>query len=269
MKSVIPVLLLVVAIAVAASLAWLFLNSSFPGREGDFKPEQRSLPPFKRIVIHGLAEVTLEQGPTESIAFESTPRRLAQVRADVSDGTLTLGNNATRSWFFDFFGGGSRPLRAKITFRDLESVAADGAVKVVAQGLKSERLRITGSGATSLKVSDLDVAELAVSGSGAMKAELAGRVTEQVISISGAGDYRAADLVSDTARVSVSGAGRVVVNAAKTLAIALSGAGTVEYLGDPKVTQKISGAGRIKRRDAAGAKWTIAAAAQARSMSHL
>ena len=48
----------------------------------------------------------------------------------------------------------------------------------------------------------------------------------------------------------MSGAGRVVVNAAKTLDVEISGAGTVDYLGNPEVTKKVSGAGRVKRREA-------------------
>ena len=62
----------------------------------------------------------------------------------------------------------------------------------------------TASGATSLKIAALDTKELTVSGSGAMRIELAGKATEQRVSISGAGDYRAAELASEDARVSVS-----------------------------------------------------------------
>ena len=120
-----------------------------------------------------------------------------------------------------------------------------------ADSVKTARLSVTASGATSLKIDDLDAKELVVSGSGAMKIDLKGRATVQRVGISGAGDYRAADLVSDDARVGVSGAGRVVIHAEKTLRIGISGAGSVEYYGDPQVTQQISGAGRVKRHDAA------------------
>ena len=69
--------------------------------------------------------------------------------------------------------------------------------------------------------------------------------------MSGAGDYRAAGLASERARIAVSGAGRVVVNATKSLDVEISGAGTVDYLGNPEVTKKVSGAGRVRRREAA------------------
>ena len=250
MKRVIPVLLTLVAIAVAVSLAWFYFVWTFPRAGGDALTEQRSLPPFNRIVIEGFADVMLVQGGAESASVEASSRRLPRVRAQVSGGTLTIGNDQSRHWWTDFFGGGARPARVTVTFRELEAISASGAVKVRADGLRTERLKVSASGATSLKISGLDTKELSISGSGAMKIELAGRATEQKIAISGAGDYRAADLATEDARVSVSGAGRVVVQVANTLKIGLSGAGSVEYFGNPKVTQQISGAGRVKRRDA-------------------
>ncbi len=86
-------------------------------------------------------------------------------------------------------------------------------------------------------------------GSGALDATVSGRVDRQTVRISGAGEYRAANLASADASVRVSGAGRVVVNAQRTLEVSLSGAGNVEYLGNPRVIEHVSGVGRVKRRD--------------------
>jgi hypothetical protein len=258
MKLVIPVLVVLVGVAVAVSLAWFYLVWSFPGADGDVAAEQRALPPFTRIVIDGFADVTLVQGPTDSASLEGPSKPNSRVRTRVVDGTLTIANSHARRWWSDFFGGGARPARVTITVRELESIEASGAVRLRIDRLKTDRLRVSASGATSIKIADLDAKELSVSGSGAMKIELAGRAGLQKIGISGAGYYRAADLVSEEARVSVSGAGRVLIQVEKTLKVALSGAGTVEYLGDPKVTQSISGAGRVKRRDAADGAGFIA-----------
>ena len=71
------------------------------------------------------------------------------------------------------------------------------------------------------------------------------------MTISGAGEYRGARLVSQNATVTVAGAGQVVIHAVKTLNATISGAGSVDYIGDPKVTERVSGAGRVRRRDAA------------------
>ena len=250
MKRVIPVLLILVAIAVAVSLAWFYLARTFSRAGGDVLAEQTALPQFNRIVIDGFADVTLVQGGAESASVEASSRHLPRVTAQVSGGTLTIANAQSRRWWMDFFGGGARPARVTVTFRELEAISASGAVKLRVEGLKSDRLKVSASGATSIKISGLDTKELSVGGSGAMKIEIDGRATDQKIAISGAGGYRASDLLSQDARVTVSGAGRVVVQVANTLSIGLSGAGSVEYYGNPKVTQQISGAGRVRRRDA-------------------
>src|SRR5437773_1796800 len=98
-------------------------------------------------------------------------------------------------------------------------------------------------------------------GSGALKATLAGQVVEQRISISGAGDVRGDKLV---AVVDVSGAGSIVINAAKTLRATISGAGRVEYYGDPEVKQSVSGIGRVKRRSGSAPQGTASGEARAR-----
>ena len=75
-------------------------------------------------------------------------------------------------------------------------------------------------------------------------------MTDLTVSLSGAGDIRAPRLASESAKVTVAGAGNVVVYAEKSLRVSLSGAGNVEYLGNPEVKQSVSGLGRVKRRDA-------------------
>ena len=78
-------------------------------------------------------------------------------------------------------------------------------------GFETDRLTVSASGRARLAISALEAKELTVTGSGAIKMEVAGRTVAQRIRISGAGDYRAAKLESETAKVTVSGAGRVVV----------------------------------------------------------
>ena len=78
-------------------------------------------------------------------------------------------------------------------------------------------LHIDGSGGTSLSIDDLRASTLRVTGAGALKAELAGEVTDQSISDFRRGRLPGGQLVSDNATVDVSGAGKVVVNARKTL----------------------------------------------------
>ncbi len=255
MKRLALPLVILLAIAVAVAAAWFVLDRGFrsggAARGSEVTAEQRALPPFTRLAVGGMADITLVQGTAESVRFEAPAKQMDRIRIEVRDGTLHIAS-ATSGGFMSFlFGGSPRPLRATITFRDLEAVDVSGAVKLKADGWTADKLKFSVSGEGTLRITGLDVKELAVAASGAVKAELAGRATEQRIAISGAGDYRAAGLASDSARVAVSGAGKVLVNVAKTLKIAIAGAGSVEYIGDPKVTQDISGVGRVRRRESA------------------
>jgi Putative auto-transporter adhesin, head GIN domain len=219
------------------------------GRGGERGVVERALPAFNRIAIEGFAELTLVPGQTESVSIDAAPKQRAGVRLEVTDGKLSIANPRPRHWWLDLFGDDVKPVRMTLTYRTLNAISVAGAAKVRADRL-TDRLTVSASGATSVQISALEAQELVVNGSGAIRMDAAGRVVAQRIGISGAGDYRAAKLDSETAKVRVSGAGRVVVRAEKTLDIEISGAGSVDYFGNPKVTQEISGVGRIRRRAA-------------------
>lgn len=256
MKRLILPLVVLLAIAAAVAAAWFTLDRAFRAggttvRGGEMTTEQRTLPPFTQLSVGGLADITLVQGAAEQVEFEVPAKQMGQVRIEVRDGTLHVDSGKTGNFWSFLFRGSPRPIRATITFRELNAVDVSGSVKLRADGWKADKLALSVSGEGALHITGLDTKELVIAASGAVKAEVAGRATDQRIAISGAGDYRAPALASDNARVAVSGAGKVFVNAAKTLKVSISGAGSVDYLGDPKVTQEISGMGRVKRREAA------------------
>jgi hypothetical protein len=254
-------LVILASVALAALLAWLALSTASFGdrRPRADKPANRAesvvtqtLPPFKRLDVSGTAEITLVQGTAESVAIAQPARRKDHIDAEVRGDTLYIEAEDSSRWWDLVFGGGSgRTAQIVLTFKDLESIAAAGTVKLTAAEIKVPELRIAGAGGTSVKIDNLQSGQLRLSGAGALKAELAGRVTDQHVSIAGAGEYRGAKLVSQNATVSVAGAGQVIINAEKTLNATISGAGSVDYVGDPKVTERVSGAGRVRRRDAA------------------
>jgi hypothetical protein len=78
--------------------------------------------------------------------------------------------------------------------------------------------------------------------------ELTGTAVEQTASLSGLGSYRAADLASDKAKVTVSGAGSATVWTRQSLDVTISGAGSVNYYGNPSAVSKtITGVGSVKQ----------------------
>ena len=245
-------------VALAAILTWIVVSSaSFGGRAPRTESAPREstatqpLPPFTRMEIAGTAEVTLVQGSEESVSLPPAPRKGGTVSAEVRNDTLYIEAVDRSHWWDIVIGGGNRPAPVVVTFKKLDAIATAGTVRLTAASLKADDLKVTGAGGTMIRIDDLTARQLHLTGAGALRADVAGRVDQQDVTISGAGDFRGGKLVSRDATVNVAGAGKVLVNVEQTLNATISGAGSVEYLGDPKVTQRVSGAGRVKRRDSA------------------
>ena len=244
-------LVILVSIVIAACLTGYALAQA-PDRKDEAVTESHPLTPFRRIEISGSAVVNLVQDTNGPLVTTLPPNAASQITVKVVKERLIIKVNDNARWWSDMFGRGpSGTPQITIHFKDLDSIDVAGVVRISAKEIHVPELSIDGSGGTTILIDDLRAGKLSVEGSGALKAELAGQVTDQSIEISGAANYQAAKLISDNASVEVSGAGKIVVNARKKLSASLSGAGVVEYIGDPVLKESISGAGRIRRREAA------------------
>jgi len=255
-------LLVLGCIVVAAGLAWWTLHRGGGPGAGEVVTENRAVAPFRKLDVTGNVDLTLLPSAREEVVVEAAPGVQPRVRVRVEGSTLSITGGETRRWWSTIVGGSRSAPVPKVTvkFRTLEAIALAGTVKLTAARLEADTLRIAASGGSSLRIDDLQAHALKLSGSGALKATLGGKVVDQEISISGAGEVHAEQLASDNAKVSVSGAGSIVLRVEKTLRASISGAGSVEYYGDPEVRQQVSGVGRVKRRDSARAEGVRVAA---------
>jgi hypothetical protein len=237
----------VIVVASLGTIAAFSLNRS--AAKSEITHETRTATGFHRIEIAGAVDVTLVQGAAEGVSVVAPAS--TRVRTDVQDGTLVVDTEDRRHvWpWFPGRGAGQTP-RVTINLREVDYLEAAGAVKLVADSLRSANLRLDLSGACSFTVRDLQATTLKLEGSGATKINIAGKVTRQDVDLSGAGSYQAGNLTSDEASVEVSGAGKALVNARNSLTVDISGAGKVDYFGDPKIKQTISGIGKVTRREA-------------------
>ena len=236
--------------SLAIATALLALSAGLAAGADD-ATETRALAAFHRIELDGQFDVTLVQGSTESVTIEAPASIMPRIRTDVRNETLLISLRTERTVWDWFLGRGlGRPVRVIINLREIDRIEGAGAVSVVTERLKADRLVLDFAGACKLRLGGLQASAMHLDGSGSIKAQLNGSVGRQNIDLSGAGSYDGAELVSDDASVDVSGAGKVVVNVRKTLAVEISGAGVVEYIGEPKLRQSISGFGKVTRRDA-------------------
>jgi hypothetical protein len=235
----------------ALTVASVALTAGNTALAADAVRETRVATGFSRIEVDGQADVILRQGTSEGVTIEASGQALRNIETDVQHGTLSIALTDQRHWWDWIVGGGpTRSPRITIDFIKLDRIEGVGSVSFTASALKTNDLRLDLAGASTLRIEDLQASRLRLDGAGAVKAELAGNVAAQFVDLSGACSYQAGNLVSETAVLDVSGAGKAVINASKSLKVEISGAGAVQYVGNPKLQQEISGVGKITRRDA-------------------
>lgn len=243
--------LLAVVLAMLAAVAVLTSHGG-TSRSGATVVQERVATGFSEIEVSGVADVTLVQGDREGVSLEGSGDALASIRTSTHGRVLTIRAAPAQRWWHMFPSGRAAPtVHVTVSLRKLERLEASGVIKVTAASLRGDQLRLDLSGACELRLAGLALSQLSTDASGASKLELAGTVQRQFIDLSGAGSYRAGDLVSQTATIDVSGAGKALLNSSASLTVDISGAGTVEYLGDPTIEQSVSGVGKIRRAKSA------------------
>lgn len=210
---------------------------------GNVVTEERAVSDFTAVNFTGIGELTLVQGETTALTIETDDNLLPYIETTVSRGTLTIG----------FDDGISLPIlrptqsiRYQLTVNTLTTLGLSGAGTVAATGLTADHLTLVESGAGQISIDKLTADDITVEMSGAGSVDLAGKVTQQTVELSGLGAYAAGDLASQTAQVTLSGAGEATVWVSEQLDAEMSGAGTISYYGSPQTNASSSGIGNVK-----------------------
>ena len=121
-------------------------------------------------------------------------------------------------------------------------------IKVAIASPSREGARLTG--AARLTANQLSGHSFAVESTGAAKITLDGKVDDLVTDMTGASKLEAASLQTKSAEISSTGASHAEVAASETLKVSITGAGKVIYSGNPPTIEKhISGAGSIRHKE--------------------
>jgi len=106
------------------------------------------------------------------------------------------------------------------------------------------------TGAARLTAKQLSGHSFAIESTGAAKVMLDGNVDELVTDMTGASRLEAESLQTKTAEISSTGASHAEVAVSETLKVSITGAGKVIYSGNPPTIEKhISGAGSIRHKE--------------------
>jgi hypothetical protein len=187
---------------------------------GNVQVQDRPVPPFTTIDFSAAGTVTIEQTGSDSVRVEADDNLQPFLLTEVEGTTLKLGVRPGADV-------GRGTITYRITVRELRGVVLSGAGSVTGSGIDSPDLALANSGAGDLTV--------------------AGRAEALNVDLIGLGSIDARGLVAQSADVSVGGAGRATVNAARTLDARITGVGDIVYLGNPSVVQNVTGLGTVSR----------------------
>jgi predicted ester cyclase len=219
----------------------LFARPAAPEEEPamDARGERREIADVTAVSVQGIGTLRLTQGDTESLTIEAEPRVLRRIATEVRDGTLFIRPDRSLRT--------REPIVYHLTVEDLDAIELSGAVEAEANQFATDELRLALSGSSAFAIGDLTADALTVTSNGNGSVSLGGSVGTQTVDLSGSGRYLAADLQSEEASLTVSGAGQAEVRVSDRLAVDISGAGSVVYYGNPEITQSISGAGSLRQ----------------------
>ena len=167
--------------------------------------ELRQMQPFSYIDAKGIRELEIINGQEQRVEVIGETSQVRAVNTSVDDGELVITARTTR--------GRERAVRLLVRVKQLQGVDVSGSVKVRVTAIRG--------------ILDFDV-------SGATIAQLEGQVRRLNISISGASEVWAENLVADSVEADLSGAALLNVHVKQRLAVEASGGSRVVYQGQPK-----------------------------------
>jgi hypothetical protein len=193
-------------------------SNSKTNKPAKLTQESRNVSGFDAVELRGVGNLSIEQTGSESLTVEAEKDVIPKLTTKVVNNRLIIGPESNTIHT-------TGPINYKLTLKDLRSLEVLGTANIESQGLSTDRLAVTISGAGNVRMD--------------------GKADQQEINILGSGTYQAEDLQSKEVKINVAGSGSAIVNVSEQLDVGISGVGSVEYIGHPAVKQDVSGAGRV------------------------
>ena len=187
---------------------------------GHMVTREEKLDPFVNVDAGGAFRIDWRSGPP-AVSVTMDENLMQYLELEVRDRVLYI--RTTRNI------RPSHSIRLALTSNALEGASFSGASQLTAHQLTGSRFYLETTGAS--------------------KATLDGAVDELVANLTGASNLHAESLQTKKAQVSVTGAGNAQIAVSDSLKVSITGAGKVEYIGNPPhLEREITGAGSIRPR---------------------
>jgi hypothetical protein len=228
--------------ASALAASWAVVLAATLAGPAQAATETRSVANFDEVVLAVPGEVSIEQGPRETLTLEAEPAVLRKITTEIHGRRLLIGLAPGRIET-------QQPIRMKLGVRTLRAFESRTAGATSIGPLSSDALALALAGGGSIRLDRLENArslDVRITGAGEV-AVGGGKAMAQKVAITGMGTYSAPKLVSERAEVAIDGNGEVQLAASNTLAVRIGGVGHVRYHGNPAVTRSIQGIGSIEK----------------------
>jgi hypothetical protein len=210
---------------------------------GNIQTEDRPVNEFKNIEVGGAAKVFISQGDHPSIKIEVDENLQPYVVVSQEGNKIII--RERQGFNIDPTGD----LKIFVTAPVYNSIDVSGACDIIGQTKISnpENLEMHISGAGDMKM-EVDAPNLAAEVSGSGTVDLKGQTKSVDLELSGSANAHCFELLSESTKVDITGAGSAEVFASVKLEAHVSGAGNVDYKGNATdVDQHVSGAGSVHR----------------------
>ena len=189
---------------------------------------------FNGVNVGGPFDVSIVQGPVESIKVSAPSEVMNMIVTEVNNGILKVsGKNDGRDW--DSWCQMHKRIVVYVTVKDLKSINVSGSGSAFFKdGLTLNSLKLNLSGSGNM-IGNLNVKNLESDISGLGNIKLSGKAEMSTVRIASSGDFTAANLITTKSDVHISGSGDAEINAREKVSAEVNGAGSVLYTGDAKI----------------------------------
>lgn len=208
---------------------------------GNVVDESRSVSGFSAVDQAGEGRLYIEQTGAESLRVRAEDNLLQHIQTNVVGDELEIRTapgveiNATQ------------PIEYFLTVDDLNAAELTGVGRIECTGLSTNGLDVDFSGVGDVVFTDLDTERLDLRMTGVGDVRFSGRATQQVVRISGVGDYNGRGLATLQTTVEINGSHSATVRVANRLVVNIVGSGCVYYIGNPTIDSTTTGSGCVEK----------------------
>jgi len=226
-----PLVLVLIALFVFGQL----VHAQEAGNKNVVK-ETRDLPSFTGINTGGALSVVVEVSDKQSVIVETDENLQDKVQTEVKDNVLYIKSYKLKN---------PSKLYAYITIPDFESLSSSGATDVKCPSpIENNEFHLSASGASSVLFSDVKFDYLESSITGAADVKMTGSATTHNLKVTGAGNFKGKDLVTEKTIYDLSGASDASLNVTGEVVGNKKGAASVSYTGNAKTTINTEGSNK-------------------------